>query len=183
VRVPRPLADHDLASWLMYPRVYLDYVTDRATYGDVSVLPTRAYFYGLAPGQEITVELERGKQLIIRLLTVSDVHDDGTRTVFFELNGQPRPVRVADRSQVAKRSPRRRAEPGQAGHVAAPMPGTVATVAVGPGHAVMRGEILLTLEAMKMETAVRAERDGRVAEVLARPGEQVDAKDLLLILE
>jgi pyruvate carboxylase len=182
-RVPRPLADHDLASWLMYPRVYLDYVADRATYGDVSVLPTRAYFYGLAPGEEITVELERGKQLIIRLLTVSDVHDDGTRTVFFELNGQPRPVRVADRSQVARRPPRRRAEPGQPGHVAAPMPGTVATIAVSPGHAVTRGEILLTLEAMKMETAVRAERDGRVAEVLARPGDQVDAKDLLLVLE
>ncbi len=182
-RIPRPLTDYDLASWLMYPKVYTDYVADRVRYGDVSVLPTRTFFYGLAPGEEITVELERGKQLIIRLVTVSDVHDDGTRSVFFELNGQPRPVRVVDRSQVAKRPPRRQAEPGQPRHVAAPMPGTVATVAVSAGHAVVRGEVLLTLEAMKMETAVRAERDGRVAEVMVRPGEQVDAKDLLLVLD
>ncbi len=182
-RIPRPLTDYDFASWLMYPKVYTDYVADRVRYGEVSVLPTRTFFYGLSPGEEITVELERGKQLIIRLVTVSDVHDDGTRSVFFELNGQPRPVRVVDRSQVAKRPPRRQAEPGQARHVAAPMPGTVATVAVSAGHAVVRGEVLLTLEAMKMETAVRAERDGRVAEVMVRPGEQVDAKDLLLVLE
>ena len=182
-RIPRPLTDYDFASWLMYPKVYTDYVADRVRYGEVSVLPTRTFFYGLSPGEEITVELERGKQLIIRLVTVSDVHDDGTRSVFFELNGQPRPVRVVDRSQVAKRPPRRQAEPGQPRHVAAPMPGTVATVGVGAGHAVVRGEVLLTLEAMKMETAVRAERDGRVAEVMVRPGEQVDAKDLLLVLE
>jgi pyruvate carboxylase len=182
-RIPRPLTDYDFASWLMYPKVYTDYVSDRIRYGDVSVLPTRTFFYGLAPGEEITVELERGKQLIIRLVTVSDAHDDGTRTVFFELNGQPRPVRVVDRSQVARRPPRRQVEPGQAGHVGAPMPGTVATVAVSAGHAVVRGEVLMTLEAMKMETSVRAERDARVLEVLARPGEQVDAKDLLLILE
>jgi len=103
--------------------------------------------------------------------------------VFFELNGQPRPVKVVDRSQVAKRPPRRQAEPDQPGHVGAPMPGTIATVAVSAGHEVARGDVLVTIEAMKMETAVRAERDGRVAQVLARPGEQVDAKDLLLILE
>ena len=181
-RLPRPVSDYDFASWLMYPKVFTDYVADRIRFGDVSVLPTRTFFYGLVPGEEITVELERGKQLIIRLVTVSDVHDDGTRTVFFELNGQPRPVRVIDRSQVAKRPPRRQAEAGQPGHVGAPMPGTVATVTVSAGHSVVRGEVLLTLEAMKMETAVRAERDGRVVEVLARPGEQVDAKDLLVIL-
>ena len=182
-RIARPLTDYNFASWLMYPKVYTDYVADRVRYGDVSVLSTRTFFYGLAPGEEITVELERGKQLIIRLVTVSDVHDDGTRTVFFELNGQPRPVRVVDRSQVARRPARRQVDPGQGGHVGAPMPGTVATLAVSVGQTVARGDVLLTLEAMKMETAVRAERDARVVEVLARPGEQVDAKDLLLILE
>jgi hypothetical protein len=101
---------------------------------------------------------------------------------FFELNGQPRPVRVTDRSQVAgdRRGDR---WSRQAGHVGAPMPGTVATVAVSAGHAVVRGEVLLTLEAMKMETAVRAERDGRVVEVLARPRRAGGRHDLLLILE
>jgi pyruvate carboxylase len=181
--MPRAITDYEFASWLMYPKVFTDYMSDRTRYGNVSALSTRTFFYGLAPGEEITVDLERGKHLIIRLVTVSDVHDDGTRTVFFELNGQPRPVKVADRSQVAKRPSRRQAEPDQPGHVGAPMPGTIATVAVSAGHEVARGDVLVTIEAMKMETAVRAERDGRVAQMLARPGEQVDAKDLLLVLE
>jgi pyruvate carboxylase len=113
---------------------------------------------------------------------VSAPHEDGTRTVFFELNGQPRSVRVRDRSQVAKRAPQRLVEPGNPKHVGAPMPGTVGSVAVINGQKVSRGDVLLTLEAMKMETAVRAETDGAVAELLARPGMQVDAKELLVVL-
>jgi pyruvate carboxylase len=116
-------------------------------------------------------------------VTTSDPHEDGTRTVFFELNGQPRPIRVADRSQVAKRPPRRKAEPGNASHVGAPMPGTIATVPAHVGQKLAKGEALLTLEAMKMETTVRAERDGAIKEILARPGLQVDTKDLLVVFE
>ncbi|HZT03429.1 MAG TPA: biotin/lipoyl-containing protein, partial [Steroidobacteraceae bacterium] len=112
----------------------------------------------------------------------SETHEDGTRTVFFELNGQPRSVRVPDRSQVAKRPPQRKAEPGNPRQVGAPMPGTIATLAVTAGRKVVRGDLLATLEAMKMETAVRAEADGEVAEVLVSPGQQVDAKDLLFVL-
>ncbi len=136
----------------------------------------------MEPGQEVSVELERGKTLIVRYVTSSDTHEDGTRTVFFELNGQPRSVRVPDRSQVAKRPPQRKAEPGNPKQVGAPMPGTIATVAVAAGRKVARGDLLVTLEAMKMETAVRAETDGEVAEVLVSPGQQVDAKDLLVLL-
>jgi pyruvate carboxylase len=167
----------------MYPKVFTDYMADRVHYGDTSVLPTRAFFYGLEPGEEITVDLERGKHLIIRYVTTSEVHDDGTRTVFFELNGQPRSVKVPDRSKVAKRPPRRKAEADHPDQVGAPMPGTVATVNVTAGHEVARGDVLVTIEAMKMETSVRAERDGKVVEVVARPGEHVDAKDLLVVLE
>jgi pyruvate carboxylase len=178
----RPVTDDDLASYLMYPKVWLDYAAERAQYGDVSILPSAVFFYGMEPGQEVTVELERGKTLIVRYVTSSDPHEDGTRTVFFELNGQPRSVRVPDRSQVAKRPPQRKAEPGNPKHVGAPMPGTIATVAVEAGRKVARGDLLATLEAMKMETAVRAEADGEVAEVLVSPGQQVDAKDLLVVL-
>jgi pyruvate carboxylase len=135
------------------------------------------------PGQEINIDLERGKTLIVRYVTTSDPHEDGTRTVFFELNGQPRPIRVADRSQVATRPPRRKVEPGNGGHVGAPMPGTIATVPVHVGQKLAKGEALLTLEAMKMETTVRAERDGVVKQILVKPGLQVDTKDLLIILE
>jgi len=181
-KLPRAVTDDDLASYLMYPRVWMDYIDDRLQFGDVSILPTPVFFYGMEAGQEISVDIERGKTLIVRYVATSEVHEDGTRTVFFELNGLPRSVRVQDRSQVAKRAPQRKAEVGNAKQVGAPMPGTIATIAVTVGRKVARGDILATLEAMKMETAVRAETDGEVAEVLARPGQQVDAKDLLVVL-
>ncbi len=181
-RLPREVTDDDLASYLMYPRVWLEYAQERALYGDAGILPTPVFFYGMEPGQEISVDLERGKTLIVRYVASSEPHEDGTRTVFFELNGQPRSVRVADRSQAARRPPPRKIEPGNPKHVGAPMPGVVATVKAAVGAKVARGDLLLTLEAMKMETAVRAESDGEVAEVLARPGQAVDAKDLLVVL-
>ena len=103
---------------------------ERALYGDAAILPTPVFFYGMEPGQEISVDLERGKTLIVRYLAASEPHEDGTRTVFFELNGQPRSVRVPDHSQVAKRPPPRKADRRQsAAHIGAPMPGTVASVA------------------------------------------------------
>jgi pyruvate carboxylase len=181
-KIAREVTDTQLASYLMYPKVFVDYAADRARYGDVANLPTPVFFYGLEPGQEVSVDIEKGKTIIVRYLAVSDAHDDGTRTVFFELNGQPRSVVVADRSQVAKRPPARKAEPGNARHVGAPMPGRVVSVAVAVGQRVARGDVLLTLEAMKMETAVRAESDGAVAQLLAAPGAVVDAKDLLVAL-
>ena len=181
-RIPGPVSDEDLASYLMYPRVWHDYARERLQYGDLSLLPTPVYFYGMQPGDEISIDLERGKTLIVRYLASSEPHEDGTRTVFFELNGQPRSVRVRDLSQVAQRPPPRKIEPGNTRQVGAPMPGTVTTVAVSAGAKVARGELLLTLEAMKMETAVRAESDAEVAEVLVKPGEAVDLKDLLVVL-
>ena len=181
-RLPRPVTDEELASSLMYSRVFEDYARERLLYGDPAILPTPVFFYGMEPGQEITIDLERGKTLIVRYVAMSEPHEDGTRTVFFELNGQPRSVRVDDRSRVAKRPPPRKIEPGNPRHVGAPMPGVVATVTATAGARVSRGETLLTLEAMKMETAVRAEVAGEVAEVLTRPGQVVDAKELLVVL-
>jgi pyruvate carboxylase len=181
-KMGRPATDTQFASYLMYPKVFLDYARDRAAFGDCAILPTPVFFYGMEPGEEISVDIERGKTLFVRFVAVSEVHDDGTRQVFFELNGQPRSVVVADRSQVAKRPPQRKTEPGNAKHVGAPMPGTIATVKVIVGQKIAKGDLLLTMEAMKMETSVRAETDGTVAEVLARPGMQVDSKDLLVVL-
>jgi len=182
-KVGRAITEYELASYLMYPKVFTDYAADRSAFGDVSTLPTAVFLYGMESGQEITIDIERGKTLIVRYVTTSDPHEDGMRTVFFELNGQPRPIRVADRSLVAKRPPRRKAEPGNVCHIGAPMPGTIATVQVKVGQKLAKGEALLTLEAMKMETLVRAERDGVIKELLARPGVQVDSKDLLIVFE
>src|SRR5215472_14970944 len=180
--LPRPVTDEDLASYLMYPRVWQDYARERLLYGDPEILPTPVFFYGMEPGQEISVDLERGKTLIVRYVANSELHDDGTRTVFFELNGQPRSVRVDDRSQVAKLLPPRKIEPGNPRHIGAPMPGVVAALTTAAGARVSRGDTLLTLEAMKMQTAIRAEVAGEVVEVLARAGQAVDAKDLLVVL-
>ena len=182
-KVDRTISDDELASYLMYPKVFVDYAKERSHFSDVSVLPTPAFFYGLAPGEELDISIERGKTLFVRFVATSDVHEDGTRTVFYELNGQPRSVRVADRSQVAKKAPTRKADGADAHHVGAPMPGNVVTVGVKVGQRVHPGDTLLTLEAMKMEAAVRAEREAEVAEVLVRPGQHVDAKDLLIILK
>ena len=174
--------DRQFASWLMYPQVYADYDAARRRYGDVAQLPTMAFLYGLHPGQEISIDLEPGKTLIVRYVTRSEPHEDGSRTVFFELNGQPRELRVVDRAATPTRPPQRRIEPGNPRHIGAPLPGTVATVAVVVGQRVARGDVVVTLESMKMQTAVRAEADGQVSEVLVRVSSQVDAKDLLVVL-
>lgn len=178
----RDISDAELASYLMYPKVFLDYARDAAEFGSLREVPSSIFFYGMQAGDEVAVDIERGKTLIVRFVTVSDPHEDGTRTVFFELNGQPRSVKVADRSKVALKPPRRKADPGNATHVAAPMPGTVATVNVIAGNKIKQGDVLVTIEAMKMETSVRAERDGTVAEVITKPGESIDAKDLLFVM-
>ena len=135
------------------------------------MLPTPVFFYGMEPGEEVGVEIEPGKTLIIKFLTVGDPHPDGTRLVFFELNGQPREVMVLDRALVGKGVVGgRKAEAGNPLHVAAPMPGAVVGVTVAGGEQVAAGQKLLTMEAMKMETTLYAERAGTIAEVLVRPG-------------
>jgi pyruvate carboxylase len=182
-RVGRDVTDRQFASYLMYPQVFTDYSADRRRFGDVAILPTSVFFYGMQPEQEISIDLERGKTLIVRYVAQSEPHEDGTCTVFFELNGQPRSVRVVARSQAPKRPGRQKADPGDPHHVGAPMPGMVAEVTASVGRKVQRGDVLLTLEAMKMQTSVHAALDGTVAGLLTERGAKVDAGDLLVVLE
>jgi pyruvate carboxylase len=179
-REPR---DVDVLSYLMYPQVFVEYSKKLALYDNVSVIPTPAFWYGLQSGEEISVEIEPGKVLIIRYLTAGDPREDGTRTVFFELNGQPREVNVADRSLEATLHKHPKADPDEPDHVAAPMPGKVSNVAVSKGNAVKAGQRLLSIEAMKMETAVYCPRDAKVKDVLVKAGSAVTAGDLLVVLE
>ena len=134
-------------------------------------------------GEGIAIELEGGKTLVLRLQAIGETDEEGQVRVFFELNGQPRIVRVPNRAAVAKLPARRKAEDGNDGHVAAPMPGSVSTIPVRPGQPVKAGDVLLTIEAMKMETALHAPRDGVVKEVLVHAASPIDAKDLLVVLE
>jgi pyruvate carboxylase len=177
----RPVSDRDLASWLMYPRVFEEYARHELRHGDVSALPTPVFFNGLAPQQEIAVDLEPGKTLAIRLQGRSEAEEEGEAKLFFELNGQPRVIRVAH-AGAAPRARQPRAEEGNGAHVGAPMPGLVVTVAVQAGQRVEKGDPLVSIEAMKMETQIRSERAGVIRQVHARPGMRVDAKDLLLEL-
>jgi pyruvate carboxylase len=179
-RIGRPASETDLASYLMYPQVFTDYAEHDKIYGDVSLLPTPVFFYGMKPLDEISVGLERGQNIIIRYLAVSDADAEGNRSVFFELNGQPRSVKVADKSRVATRKAAIKANPDKPGHVGAPMPGLIASIAVKAGDKVESGDLLMTLEAMKMETAIGADISGTVANIHVQIGQTVEAKDLLV---
>lgn len=178
--VARQIDDDELASYLMYPKVFIEFAAHRRSYGDVSVLPTPVFFFGLKPEEEIAVDIEPGKTLIIRLLAISEADPGGQRRLFFELNGQPRTVAVADKSVNATVVVNRKAEEGNPLHVAAPMPGLVVSVAAKAGQRVSKGDPLVALEAMKMETVIRAELDGLVASVPINVGTQVEAHDLLV---
>ena len=175
--------DEDFNGYLMYPKVFLDYMGRHKRYGPVRTLPTKTFFYGMTPGEEISVEIDPGKTLEIRLQAVSETDEVGEAKVFFELNGQPRPIRVANRKAAATVSRRPKAQANNPAHVGAPMPGIIASVTVVAGQPVKSGDLLLTMEAMKMETGIHAERDAVVKQVHAPVGSQVDAKDLLLEFE
>jgi pyruvate carboxylase len=181
--IGRHVNDTDLASYLMYPKVFRDYAEHRRLYSDVSLLPTSPFFYGLRDREEIGVDIDKGKTLIIRQTGRSDtVDEEGKVKVFFELNGQPRTVRVPKAGLAGSGRSRPKAEEGNAAHVGAPMPGAVVTVAVKAGQKVKKGDPLLSIEAMKMETMLTAERDASVLSVHVKPGDSVNAKDLLIEL-
>jgi len=175
--------DTDLMSYLMYPREFVEFDAHRRNYGDTSVFPTNVFFFGMKPGQEITLEIEPGKSLIIKFLAVGEADSEGGRPVFFELNGVPRQVRVQDRSLKQSKEVRATADPDNPGHIGAPMPGKVVHVLVSVGQQVARGQKLLGIEAMKMETSVYSPIAARVKEVHAKPGSAVASKELLIVLD
>jgi pyruvate carboxylase len=167
-------------SHLMYPAVFADFAKHLAAYSDVSVLPTPAPFYGLKPGEEITVNIEQGKVLIIRLISVSPPDKDGRRTISYELNGIGRETYIIDKTIIPKTKARPKADLADPTHVAAPIPGLIATLAVSVGSKVAKGDKLLMMEAMKMQNTVYAPCDGVIAELHVALGDTVEAKDLLI---
>jgi len=181
-KLGHPVRRDGLLSYLLYSDVFTKYDKFRQTYSDVSVLPTPAFFYGLKSGEEITVEIESGKSLIIKFLTISEPHPDGTRTLFFELNGQPREVNIRDRALRVVERAHPKADPADPGQVAAPTAGVISGIAVQSNHAVERGAKLLTLEAMKMQSNIYAPISGRVMKILVTSGQHVEAKDLLVMI-
>jgi pyruvate carboxylase len=182
-KIHRKPSRTDLMSFLMYPDVFGRFVRDQAGWGDVEVLPTPQFFFGMEKGEEIAVELEPGKTLIIKFLAIGEPHPDGTRTVFFELNGQPREVTIRDKSLQGKVEERAKADPANPGHIGAPIPGAVTSVAVELNQSVKKGDRLLVMEAMKMQTTVTAPVAGKVTRIPVQPGQSVEPKDLLVVIE
>jgi pyruvate carboxylase len=181
-KVGRALSEDEFASYLMYPKVFTDFAAMLRKYGPLATLPTPAFFYGMNVGDEMAVAIEAGKALNISLTALGETREDGTVEVFFELNGQPRVIVVPNRNVAASSLTRRKADETNETHIGAPMPGSVASIAVREGSKVKAGDILVTLEAMKMETALHAPRDGVVGEIVVTPGTALEAKDLILIL-
>jgi len=175
--------DKRLASYLMYPKVFTDFTKTQDKYGPTEVLPSSVYFYGLVEGQELLIDIEKGKTLVLQYLGRAETDLKGMVRVFFDLNGQPRTISVPDRLKVGEVKLRAKAALGDAKQVGAPMPGVISGLAVKQGQQVFAGDVLCSIEAMKMETAIHAEADGVIAEVLVKPGDQIDAKDLLIRFE
>ncbi|OJU14246.1 MAG: pyruvate carboxylase, partial [Caulobacterales bacterium 68-7] len=178
----RTLDEQGFAAYLMYPKVFEAYCAAARKYGPVQVLPTLAYFYGMTPGEELAIELEPGKTLVIRLQAIGETDEAGAVRLFFELNGQPRTIKAPNRAVAGTAAVRRKADEANDAHVPAPMPGVISTISVAVGQTVKAGDVLLAIEAMKMETQLYAPRDGVVQAVHATPGAVVEPKDLLIEL-
>jgi len=175
--------DEDLMGYLMYPKVFTDYRLRNEEYGPVRTLPTHTFFYGMEPGEQISAEIDPGKTLEIRCQAMGETTAEGEVKVFFELNGQPRTARVPNRKAAGRAAGTAKAELGNPNHVGAPMPGVVASIVAETGKAVKKGDLLLTIEAMKMESGLHADRDATIKAIHVTPGAQIDAKDLLIELE
>jgi pyruvate carboxylase len=166
----------------MYPEVFAGYAKMERDFGDLSALPTPAFFYGMKVGQEVSIEIEPGKTLFIRLVNIGAVDPEGKRAVNFELNGMARQLSIVDKSAKPTVKARLKADPAKPSEIGAPIPGLVTALAVSVGAKVAKGDKLLTLEAMKMQTTIYASTDGVVEEICVQNGDAVESKDLIMKL-
>ncbi|ADC48256.1 pyruvate carboxylase [Alkalihalophilus pseudofirmus OF4] len=181
-QLDRQVTSHDMLSYALYPKVFTEFEAFRNQFGDVSVLDTLTFFYGMRLGEEIEVEIEKGKTLIVKLVSLSKPQDDGTRIVYFELNGQPREVVIKDMNVASTTVARPKVDKDNPNQIGASMPGTVVKTLVQKGDKVQKGDHLMITEAMKMETTVQAAFDGEVKEVFVSDGDPILTGDLLIEL-
>lgn len=170
----------DINAYCQYPKVFKDFNETVKKYGDVSVLDTPTFFFGMKKNEEVHVEIEEGKDLIITLINISDPDDSGVRTITFMFNGAEREIQVQDKSVDMKTVTRRKADPDKAGDIGATLSGSVVKVLVTKGQKVKKGEPLVVTEAMKMETTITSPIDGTVGEIYATKGQAIISGDCLL---
>ncbi|WP_419883724.1 pyruvate carboxylase [Peribacillus sp. B-H-3] len=181
--INRPVTSFDALAYALYPKVFLDYVKTIEQFGDVSNLDTLTFLYGMRLGEEIEVEIETGKTLIVKLVSIGQAEADGTRAIYFELNGQSREVVIKDESIKSSVQSKMKANPKDASHIGATMPGTVLRVVAEKGEKVKQGDHLIITEAMKMETTVQAPFSGTIKEIHVKDGEGISTGDLLIEIE
>lgn len=179
----RQVTSFDVISYALYPKVFMDYQKFYEEYGDMSVLDTPTFFFGMNLGEEIEVEIEKGKTLFVRLISISQPEPDGTRTVYFELNGQPRQINIKDENVQSSVATRAKVDKGNEKQIGATMPGTVLEVNCSKGDHVDKGDNLLTTEAMKMETTIQAPFRGVIKEIHVGKGDSIAVDDLLIEFE
>ncbi|WP_368237071.1 pyruvate carboxylase [Bacillus velezensis] len=177
------LSDQDAIAYALYPKVFTEYVKTAERFGDISVLDTPTFFYGMTLGEEIEVEIERGKTLIVKLVSIGEPQPDATRVVYFELNGQPREVVIKDESIKSSVQEKLKADRTNPSHIAASMPGTVIKLLTETGAKVNKGDHLMINEAMKMETTVQAPFSGTIQQIHVKNGEPIQTGDLLIEIE
>ena len=174
------LDEKHFSSYLMYPKVFKDYIDHYKEFSDTSILSTDLFFYGPQQDKEYTIEIDKGKSLILRYLAKSEINNNGKCSVFFEINGQPRTIDIENREFSKNISQRAKAEDNNDNHVGSPLPGQVAKIFVQAGNKVIKGDKLLVIEAMKMETTINAEKSGTIKLVNVTSGDNVETKDLLV---
>ena len=174
------VSENYLASYLMYPKVFKDFINHHKEFSDTSILSTELFFYGPQQDKEYTIEMDKGKNLILRYLAKSDVNSNGKCSVFFEINGQPRTIDIENKEFSKNISQRAKADDNNEDHVGSPLPGQIAKIFVQPGNKVIKGDKLLVIEAMKMETTINAEKSGTIKLINIESGDNVETKDLLI---
>jgi len=182
-KLERPLTSHEILAYALYPKVFDEYTATNIQFGNVSVLDTLTFLYGMRLGEEIEVEIEKGKTLMVKMVSIGEPQKDGTRIIYFELNGQPREVSIQDMTVEADSTAKPKANPTNESHIAATMPGTVLKVLTEKGAKVKRGDHLLVTEAMKMETTVQAPFDGTIQDIHVVASDGISTGDLLIEME
>jgi pyruvate carboxylase len=178
-----PTSDEAVSSYCLYPDVYSKWISRYNEFGDVSVLDTPTFFFGMTPGEEIKVNIEEGKMLVIKLVHISEPDENGMCTVSFEFNGLPREITIKNRATKTTNVSRKKADKANPGEVGATLSGSVVKVLVTKGQAVTKGMPLIVTEAMKMETTIAAPMSGIVSEILVAAGSRIESGDCLLEIE
>ncbi len=177
------ISDQHLASYLMYPKVFEDFMNHRKNFSDTSILPTELFFYGPIPDKEYSLQIDKGKNLVVRYLAKSDPSANGSNSVFFELNGQPRTIEIINNEFSKNVFINSKAEEGNKNHVGSPLPGQVSKIFVSEGDKILKGDRVLVVEAMKMETTISAEKSGTIKKIYLKSGDNVETKDLLIEID